>query len=356
MDGLNSLDIAIGLIFVFLVLGLIVTAINEWIAQAMALRSKTLKEGIQQLLSDNSGDLADKLYEHPLIKSLAHQGRFDRLVRRPAAPSYISGRLFSAALLDVVAGTGTGGQTRTVAEVRAALANLPDSPAKEHLLAVLNAVDDQTVPARQAIETWFDDAMDRVSGQYKRRIQIVTIVLAFLITFLVNADSFALTDHLVRNPATLAAIVALAQQTADDPVLATAVAGQPGGSAANASTGEGGDTSQVEGIASPVAETANLDGGAGNAEDVPEGVRDDGSPLTAAEEMHIARLVAQTRTLQLPLGWARAPDDPGEWGAKVLGLVLTAAAVSLGAPFWFDMLSKVVRIRTTGPSPEEKKD
>ena len=338
MDSLNSLDIAIGLIFVFLVLSLIVTAINEWIAQAAALRSKTLKEGIRQLLSDDSGDLADKLYQHPLIKSLAHQGRFDRLIRRPAAPSYISGRLFSAALLDLVAGTGTAGQTRTVAEVRAALAKLPDSPSKEQLLAVLNAVDDQTVPARQAIETWFDDAMDRVSGQYKRRIQIVTIVLAFLITILVNADSFVLTDHLVRNPATLAAIVALAQETADDPFLATPVADETGGFTPDASAG-GVDTPQEGSAATPVAGTAT-----------------DETTLTPDQRKRIAQLVEQTRTLQLPLGWARAPDDPSEWGAKVLGLVLTAAAVSLGAPFWFDMLSKVVRIRTTGPSPEEKKD
>ena len=347
MVGLNSLDVALGLIFVFLVISLIVMAINEWIAQLVALRSTTLKEGIQQLLSDDSQDLAAKLYAHPLIKSLAQDGRFDRLIGRTAAPSYISSHLFSAALLDLVAGTGTEGRTRTVAEIRTAVDNLPAGPAKENLLAVLHEVDDQSVTARKAIETWFDEAMDRVSGQYKRRIQIVTIALGFLITVLANADSFALTDHLVRNPATLAAIVALAQETAKNPDLATVVAGQPGGSAATTSAGEGGNSSQEEGQATPEVDTGNLVGGASNS----EADSDAGSALTPPERIQIAKLVEQTRTLHLPLGWSETPEDLTGWGGKVLGLVITAAAVSLGAPFWFDMLNKVVRIRTTGPRP-----
>jgi hypothetical protein len=221
-----------------------------------------------------------------------------------------------------------------------------------NLLAVLDAVDDKSVTARKAIETWFDEAMDRVSGQYKRRIQIVTIALGFLITVLANADSFALTDHLVRNPATLSAIVALAQHTAENPDLAAAVAGQPGGSAANAPTGEGGGASQEEVQATPAVNSGNVDGGAGNSEADSQEV----PALTEAERLQIAKVVEQTRTLQLPLGWTETPEDATGWGAKVLGLVITAAAVSLGAPFWFDMLNKVVRIRTTGPPPEKENE
>jgi len=133
MDGLNSLDVAIGLIFVFLVVSLIVTAINEWIAQLLALRSTTLKEGLQQLLKDENRDLAAELYAHPLIKSLAHQGRFDRLIKRPAAPSYIPARVFSTALFDTVGGPGPVGRPRTVTEIRDAVAKLPDGSAKANL-------------------------------------------------------------------------------------------------------------------------------------------------------------------------------------------------------------------------------
>jgi len=39
--------------------------------------------------------------------------------------------------------------------------------------------------------------------------------------------------------------------------------------------------------------------------------------------------------------------------AKIVGLALTAIAISLGAPFWFDLLSMFMRIRGTGDKPEK---
>jgi hypothetical protein len=37
--------------------------------------------------------------------------------------------------------------------------------------------------------------------------------------------------------------------------------------------------------------------------------------------------------------------------AKLLGLLLTAVAVSQGGPFWFDLLSKLTNPRGSGPVP-----
>ena len=45
--------------------------------------------------------------------------------------------------------------------------------------------------------------------------------------------------------------------------------------------------------------------------------------------------------------------NPGFW-EKVVGLLFTALAISLGAPFWFDMLNRVVSIRAAGRAPDEK--
>ncbi|WP_419661828.1 uncharacterized protein Dvar_22610 [Desulfosarcina variabilis str. Montpellier] len=42
-----------------------------------------------------------------------------------------------------------------------------------------------------------------------------------------------------------------------------------------------------------------------------------------------------------------------EWIAKVIGLLITILAISLGGPFWFDILSKVSKIRATGAIPED---
>jgi hypothetical protein len=42
----------------------------------------------------------------------------------------------------------------------------------------------------------------------------------------------------------------------------------------------------------------------------------------------------------------------GDWLVKVLGWLVTGLAVSLGAPFWFDLLNRVVDLRGAGRRPE----
>ncbi|MBV8530972.1 MAG: hypothetical protein JO104_06615 [Candidatus Eremiobacteraeota bacterium] len=55
---------------------------------------------------------------------------------------------------------------------------------------------------------------------------------------------------------------------------------------------------------------------------------------------------------QLHLGWPDASiDSPGKFVLKILGILLTAIALSLGAPFWFDTLSRFMNVRASGPPP-----
>ncbi len=73
--------------------------------------------------------------------------------------------------------------------------------------------------------------------------------------------------------------------------------------------------------------------------------------------------LANLRNLGVPVGWSRAnktalnprgiPASVPGWLLKILGLLLTAAAISLGAPFWFDMLNQFVVVRST-VKPTEK--
>ncbi len=46
------------------------------------------------------------------------------------------------------------------------------------------------------------------------------------------------------------------------------------------------------------------------------------------------------------------PRGLREWLVKLIGLLLTGAAVSLGVPFWFDVLNKVVNLRSVGKRPD----
>jgi hypothetical protein len=40
---------------------------------------------------------------------------------------------------------------------------------------------------------------------------------------------------------------------------------------------------------------------------------------------------------------------------KILGLLVTVLAISLGAPFWFDLLNRLVNLRSTGKPPDPRR-
>ncbi len=109
MFGSNMLEVAIGVVFVYVVLSLASTALNEIVARMLALRSKTLEDGIRRLLNDPDGTLTNDIYEHPLIKALYRPTVLDKWlsklprVERQGLPSYISSRAFVLALLDSIA-------------------------------------------------------------------------------------------------------------------------------------------------------------------------------------------------------------------------------------------------------------
>ena len=147
MFGSQVLEVAIGLAFVYFFLSLICSTINEWIARLWELRSRTLEQAISNLLNDP--DLKNQIYAQPLIKGLARSG---------AKPSYIPSHTFALALLNIIAPDPLASSPQAFQQKVAAL---PDSEIKGALLSLVSAQQDLR-NMRQSIETWFDNAMDRV--------------------------------------------------------------------------------------------------------------------------------------------------------------------------------------------------
>lgn len=290
MFGSVVLEVAIGLAYLYLLLSLACMAINEWIAGGLALRSKTLEAGIRNLLDDPQGTgLASKFFKHPLIQALT--GPDGRL------PSYISSRAFATALLDVVIPADPAGP-RSVDQVRTLIAQLPPGRARDVLLPLLNQAGNDLAQARHNVETWYNDTMDRVSGWYKRRANLIVACLALGITFVFNADTLTIANSLARSPAVAASVAAAARTEA-------------------------------------------------------------GQPMPSGEQLPAVQ--SALKMLQVPIGWSLDRNNPralpaatdyGGWIAKLLGLLFTSIAVSLGAPFWFDFLGKVVNLRSSGAPPD----
>ena len=92
--GSTILEVIIGMLFVYLLLSLLCSAIGEYLEAKWNNRAKLLKKGIELLLNDTTGpsttDLAKQLYAHGLIRPLYRDEKM--------LPSYIPSRTFALAL------------------------------------------------------------------------------------------------------------------------------------------------------------------------------------------------------------------------------------------------------------------
>jgi hypothetical protein len=289
MFDFAALEVALGLIFVYLVLSLVSSALNETISSIFSWRAKFLREGIANLLdpkdTKNGEALMEKLYENPLIDGLVRPvSRW----RRKRYPSYIPAQTFVAALLDF---DGRTTRRRLQELVDAA----PSPQVRDALGQLLKYVHGDVAAFQLAAERWFDDSMERVSGWYRRRVQLMLWLLAAAIVLALNVDT-----------------VRIAQALWDDRTVRAAVVAR--------------------------AEAA-------------------GAQQQEPDIKRVAKDVGSLEELKIPLGWTSEtrPGGGGAWAVtialKALGLLLTAAALTLGAPFWFDTLSKVARIRSAGAPP-----
>ena len=392
MLDLTALDVVIGLGFVYLSFSLVVSRINETVAALLEWRAKALESALHQLLtgepkpgkrdrnaktparlSGSSGVMTAEQAEanavlsrllelsrfnHPLITHMQPRKVFSATTRRP---SYIAPQTFSLALLDILvpnrqpnveavrltdrirarvnALSGPlkerlldllppegavlplanrakfrdlidaerrlrGEQKDALRDLLSQLDSMPEDPlteaakvmrnlpkpVAEPLTALLVDAADDLERFRTNIERWFDDAMGRVSGYYTRKVHIWLVVYAIAVVLLLNIDSVTIARRLWADDVLRAAIVAVADRPDQE---------------------------------------------------MPE----------------VPAVLDQIKQLQLPLGWSSddplvaTPDNVPKWLLKVLGLSISVLALSLGAPFWFDVLGKISRLRMTGPPP-----
>lgn len=336
MFGSTILDVTIGLAFLYFILSLMTTTLTELVARFLALRSNNLRRGIESLLNDmKSNQLAQEFYRHPLIAALSRRTWIDALFRRESGkPSYIPSEAFAKALVDIILSKKEGVPMRPLEEYADLLRkvlqdeNVPIDPnVKCQLLIVLEQAK-TAEEAYGAIRKWFDDMMDRVSGWYKRKVQLATLGVAVLVTLAVNADTPLIFNRMLNDPVLRDAVSSAAEEFVRD-VPATdgqevAPPGQDGADSAD----------EAHAAETDAADTLELD----------------------ATSDRLNYLQAQLNTFDL-IGWSDNPDDPRAWPAtddynaiasKIIGLLVTTVLVSLGAPFWFDILQRLTRIRATG--------
>ncbi len=414
MFNSSILDLAIGMAFIYLLLSLIASTLQEAIASLLQIRPANLEHGIRSLfsggtLADGKTPFVDAIYRHGLIMGLYREhvdadGKLSkksspfrdrlraifRVYRNPhmegvtdpyLLPSYIPGRTFALALLDILKvqaasikpapeapledeGALPGPLPGAVAPASDPLNDIGDYlrilcdrqkttgsatgyAAAEAMLSLLRDaqdIDSKMPPIekfRCHLENWYNDSMDRASGWYKKYTQNVLLIIGLILAIGFNVDSINVGKTLWFDKDVRANLITAAGKYVEK--------NTPGNAA-----------SETE-----------------------EKIELDKDKLTRQMSTTVKAFNEVSRESLLPVGWHYQRETyeayrhnlfhPGEWiinparwvwsdipnwnwprlVSGAVGWLITALALSLGAPFWFDILNKFMVVRST-VKPSEK--
>ncbi len=285
------LEVAIGMIFVWLVLSIGTMQIQEWLESILAWRSKFLEQAVRGMLEDER--MSDAFFDHPAIRALYRKTGVNKM------PARIPPERFSRVILEVFVNAGKSPDelpagSWSISKIKTNLKGFQKSnPSLAQKLGyILKGIDDKAAKLDEKLaewhrefENWYNDTMNQISAEYKRFAQLMAFLIGLVISVSLNVDSIQIARELWQEPTVRAVIVAQAQ-------------------------------AQVEA----------------------------GSPPAGFQET--------INSLIFPIGWysGTIPQTPWDWAVKSFGFLLSGAAAAQGAPFWFDALRKLIDFR---PQPAQ---
>jgi triacylglycerol lipase len=312
--NLGMLDVAIGLVLLYLLLSLVCSAVLEGFQNFFNRRGLVLETQLLRLMGWRT---LREFCSQPGFASLAA-----RASSQPAAPQ-------AAAASEVAPKNSVLARWRHFSRFPAYIPSdvfaelavswherfhqgrewCDDHEFGRVMLRLGNECGTDRVRLQAKVAEWFDKTMQRASGRFKARTNLWFALIAVLLVIAANADTLRLATEMYRNPAIQQALV-----TQADALI--------GAQDTSADTGKEGAPEQA--------------------------------PST---EIKIASDDLRKAIQAFPLlGW---PEDmswwPAMWDAqRLLGYLITVFALMMGADFWFNALQKLIRIRTS-LKPEEAK-
>ncbi len=350
MNHSQFIEVGIGLVFVFLLMSIMVSAGNEFITTVISKRGKFLRKALGSALNDPQNmNYAELLYDHPLIDTL----KFSQ--KRP--PAYISSATFAMALTEVIASQAKksaykvqGDRVKLIAaeseigpfdEFRNGLAAMNESSLKSKLESFVKNSNGNYDLLKALIENWFNEYMDRVSGWYRRKCKWINVVLAACLTLFMNVDTIDLSVNLWNNAVLRESVVAASEGFANEYKFEN----------------DGKNDTILDQKIAKIKETYRKIG----ILSLPIGWDKQSEQVTGYHEIFEAeRLNIKTdneRNFISKFFSVQGKRIKFYWRVlcvywetvspmKILGWLFTTLAVSFGAPYWFEFLKRLLAIRT----------
>jgi hypothetical protein len=317
---LKTLDILIGLAVVMLLMSMIVTVITQFVNSLLNSRGKHLWQGIADILQQISPgierriaeEIAGAVLKHPMIQDV--KGRFGSVVHREEltklllelasgnSPQKISGDAVTA-LQKTLVETGVcrpGSPAEIQQQIQGIISNIGALALQLELAhpELTNNARARIAILQQAgsgfvakINLWFDQTIDRISDRFTYHTRFVTFGAGLLLALIVQLDTAALVSRLGSDDALRSSLLVEAQHLSVNP-----------------NAGQSLDPTELQNIHD--LETNNLIG-------VPVSFSD----------------------------WERRWSKDNA-PMKILGILLSSILLSLGAPFWYNALQNLLRLRS----------
>ncbi|HVO72833.1 MAG TPA: hypothetical protein VMT35_02320 [Ignavibacteriaceae bacterium] len=305
------LQVMIGLSFIYVLYSLFTTIINEMIASLFSLRARTLGKALKRMLTDSEQTpleqkLLNDFLKHPLLKYMS-SGVFHK------RPSYMSSESFSKILVDVLKGIDSFDLDESIKNINGKLDELgkkPGAPKWESdtaqlINSFLKEAGGNIEKFKTNLEKWFNDMMERTSGWYKRQVQVIILIIGLILSLAFNVNTIKIIDKLSNDKAAREQIVNISENYVKGRLPSTD---------------------------STTAKRLDL-------------------LVSRADSLYQADIEPVNELFGL--GWKSWGDFTGRFWENIIGCLITALAISLGAPFWFDLLNKFVSLRGTGKKPDQ---
>lgn len=302
------LNLIIGLFFVYLILSMLSSGIQEAISGWIRLRGRMLEGAIRQMLNNESPEreLEETIFDHfkdsKWLKSLERSKLtlFQSVMPIKKFPSYIKDSTFVTILLQAL------GSTAELKQVEATIQSMQDGKLKTFLAKALHDAEGDIEKFKAMITEWYNTTMKEVTIWYRHRSHTILFVIGFILAGVLNADTFAIYHKLSTNPD-------LAEQLAN-------MAGD--------------FVNERQSVTFDTLSNNNLD-------------RELDSLSTELDQL-IDQQLAQITT-PLGLGWHKSDlaktSSLNWWLMKILGVLITSFALAMGASFWFNLLKSLVSWR-----------
>ena len=284
----QALEVVIGLIFVYYVLGSIVSLVTQWINEAFETRGKSLERHLMKIVGDRHvGDFV-KLPQLQSLRPIRYKGLMGFLTSstEPKKLEKIPAATLVDSYFDFVGLTAS--KEFELDELKSLIGAFPESEGKQAMLKWVGQGVTNIEELRKRTTSYFGGVMEQAGATFRANARSFVIVLSIFLTFLLGTDSIQLAQTLWGNAGVRALAVAQAELV----------------------------------------------------------VRQDDAEARMDDLLH--QLVDRNI---VRIGWWRtdlpeAGSSVAAWSSfillKVIGLGLTAIAVSQGSSFWYDLLKKIV--------------